>query len=48
MTTKALRKIGESLIAMADDPHLATPEALHTAAVRINAQAEMIERGLGE
>lgn len=48
MIAPALRKIEEALRSMALDPDLRTPDALKLQAMRIAAQAEMVEQGIAE
>lgn len=48
MIAPALRKIEADLRAMAADPEICTSDALKLQAIRVAAQAEMIERGISE
>ena len=46
MTARALRKIEADLLGMVKDPDTMTRESIKLAAIRIAAQAEMIEAGI--
>lgn len=47
MTARALRQVQADLIAMIADENI-TVDGIQLAAVRIGAQAEMLELGLGD
>jgi hypothetical protein len=48
VSARALRRIEADLMGMAKDPDTMTRENVKLAAIRIAAQAEMIEEGINE